>query len=442
MKSINPSDLSIVGELPNTTLKEIDNYIAKAKAAQVNWANVSLIERKEILVKAHKEVSSEAERIGKIIHQEMGKPLSHAIGEVSWVGDNIEDLCNEIIEAITPTELNDGRVTSTVHHDPLGVIACITPWNFPFAMAYDLLVPSLMTGNTVLFKPSEETFLTGHAYFEILQKHLPQDVLHCIIGDGAEGQYLVQSDVQLISFVGSKATGQKILGSASEGIKRTILEMGGKDPLIILPSANLDKAAKFAAKNSFTNSGQVCVSTEKILIDKNLTSEFYPKLIEHTEKIKIGPMVNKKQRDIVLAQVKDALAKGAEIIYGSEEQVNSIEDNFITPIILKNVNPSMDIYQKETFGPVACVIETESNDQALKFANDTEYGLGAVVFGDIENKETKEVARKLNSGMIGINKSCGGSSGTPWVGANQSGLGFIGSIDGHKQFTQIRIVSF
>jgi acyl-CoA reductase-like NAD-dependent aldehyde dehydrogenase len=309
-----------------------------------------------------------------------------------------------------------------------------------------MVLPALAAGNTVILKPSEETPLSGQAYAGVLNERLPPDVLIVVQGADEQGKRLVESDVDLIAFTGSRETGKHILRAASGELKRVILELGGKDPMIVLERADLENAARFAAHNSFRNAGQVCVSTERIFIPEVIADRFETLLVEATasmkqgdgldEGVKVGPMVNARQRDHVLTQLEAAVSKGAEVLAGRSGH----HDNFVTPTVLTGVTEGMSIATEETFGPVACVTRVESEDEAIRKSNATHFGLGAVVFGE-DDKRTARVARQLTAGMIGINKAAGGAMGTPWVDALQSGFGFHKSKDGHRQFTQTRVVT-
>jgi succinate-semialdehyde dehydrogenase/glutarate-semialdehyde dehydrogenase len=240
--------------------------------------------------------------------------------------------------------------------------------------------------------------------------------------------------------------GKKILAQASSGLKRVILELGGKDPMVVGPGADMQRAAKFAAGSSFRNAGQVCVSTERIYVLRDQADAFVEKLVEATEKMKVGdgmeegtrvgPMINARQRDHVLAQIDEAVSQGATVVYGGQGH----HDNFVTPTVLRGVTHDMAIAREETFGPVACVIEVDDIDEAVRLANDTDYGLGATVWG-APGEKTVELARKIHAGMVGINKSCGGVANTPWVGAKESGYGFHSSVEGHRQFAQVQVVT-
>ena len=445
LKSYNPATGAVVGEVPVTPPDDIPEVVNRSRAAQPAWAALGHDGRARLLGEAAESFRDRTEELARLVTQEMGKPLFEALAEVKSLAHVASEL-TEIREALAPEIFDDGRNHSTVYHDPLGVCAAITPWNFPMSMPAWMVLPALAAGNTVVLKPSEETPLCGQAYADVLNERLPADVLIVVHGADEQGKRLVESDVDLIAFTGSRETGKHILRAASGGLKRVILELGGKDPMIVLESADLERAAKFAAQNSFRNAGQVCVSTERIFVPDAIADRFEALLEEQAsglkqgdgleEETKVGPMVNQQQRDHVLEQLEEAVKDGAKVLVGGDGH----RDNFVTPTVLTGVTEEMAIAREETFGPVACVTRVESEEEAIRRANATHFGLGAVVFG-ADDERTAEVARRLTAGMIGINRVAGGALGTPWVGARQSGYGFHKSKDGHRQFTQARVVT-
>ncbi|HIF20348.1 MAG TPA: aldehyde dehydrogenase [Gemmatimonadetes bacterium] len=442
LKSYNPASAEVVGEVPVTPASEIPAVVARARAAQPAWEALGLEGRIELLRKTAEIFAERVDAHGELMTKEMGKPLKEGIGEAKSLGYIGHEL-DEIMAALQPEIVEDKRSRSTVYHDPLGVVGAITPWNFPMSMPAWMILPAVAAGNTVVFKPSEETPLCGQAYADVLNEVLPEDVLIVVHGADDQGKAIVQSDVDMIAFTGSREVGKHIMREASGTLKRVVLELGGKDPMIVLEDADIARAAKFAALNSFGNAGQVCVSTERIFVLDSVADEFESALKDIAsamtqgdgmENPDVGPMVNAGQRDHVLAQVDAAVAAGATVLAGGEGH----RDNFIVPTVLANVTEEMDIASTETFGPVACVTRVDSVDEAVDRANDTHFGLGAVVFG---GDDATGVARRLTAGMIGVNRAAGGAVGTPWVGARQSGFGFHKSPDGHKQFTQTRVLT-
>ncbi len=446
LQSINPATGEVVGEVPVATPAEIEAVVARARATQPAWRALGLQKRADFVAAVGPKLAARADELGLLLTQEMGKPLAEGVGEAKHCGDTLEDTLREIVEALQPELLEDDDVISTIHHDPFGVCAAITPWNFPISMPHWTVIPALVAGNTVVLKPSEETPLIAQAYVDLLNECLPEGVLQIVHGADEAGKALVQADVDLIVFTGSRNAGRHILGAASGGLKRVILELGGKDPLIVLKDADIPEAAKFAVRNSFRNAGQVCVSTERIYVDDSIADQFEQEVVKLTAEQKVGdgvedgvtvgPMINTRQRDHVLAQIDDAVAHGAKVIAGGEGH----RDGFVMPTVLGGVTHDMDIMRTETFGPVACIARFRDIDEAVALANDTPYGLGAAVFG-CDSELANEVARRLDAGMVGINKGCGGATGSPWVGAKQSGYGYHSGPAGHRQFTQSRVVS-
>jgi acyl-CoA reductase-like NAD-dependent aldehyde dehydrogenase len=443
LQSRNPATGEVIGEVPVTPVSEIAAIVARARRAQPAWAALGAAGRAERLAPLAGLVRAKTDELAALLTREMGKPLREAKGEVQSIADGLEHELAEIAAALAPEELDDGRTRSTIFHDPFGVCAAITPWNFPIAMPHWMVFPALAAGNAVVLKPSEETPLVAQAYADLVTSCLPDDVLIVVHGDEQQGKALVLSDVDLIAFTGSRAAGKHIMAAAAGGLKRVILELGGKDPLVVLPDADVDKAAVFAARNSFRNAGQVCVSTERIYVDRSIADRFLARLVAETsswktgdgrdEATRVGPMINARQRDHVARQIDAAIAQGATLAAGGARR-----GPFLEPVVLTGVTHEMDIAREETFGPVACVTITDTIDEAVRLANDTPYGLGAVVFG---GATAADVARRLTAGMVGINQGVYGARGTPWVGARESGYSFHSSRDGHRNFTQTRVVS-
>lgn len=446
LQSLNPLNGEVVGTVVVTPPQDIPGLVARARAAQPEWAELGPARRAELLGRAAARFKERAEELARLITREMGKPIRESQGEARGIGAGLVSELEEIVQALEPEKVEKNHLRSFIHRDPLGVCAAITPWNFPVAMPNWMVLPALAAGNTVVFKPSEETPLSGQAYADILGEDLPPDVLLTIHGADEQGKALVRSDVDLIAFTGSREVGKHILQSAAGTLKRVILELGGKDPMIVLEDADLEEAAHFAAWNGFRNCGQVCVSTERIFVHETIADPFLELLTREAERVVVGdgmdrettlgPMVNQRQREHVIEQVREAVRNGAKVMAGGAGD----RDVFVLPTILADVPEGIGVTEEETFGPVVSVTRVASEEEAVKRANATPFGLGAVVFGSDEGR-AERVARRLNAGMVGINRACGGAPGTPWVGARESGYGFHKGRDGHRQFTQTRVVS-
>lgn len=445
LESFDPATQERVGSVEVTPVEEIPKLIARARAAQVGWAAMSGEERIALLRQAGELLLARADEVGRLATAEMGKPLRDSIGEARHTASTFGSEATEVVEALAPEIVETDRIRTTVHRDPFGVVACIAPWNFPVLMPHWQVLPALAAGNAVILKPSEKTPLTGQAYADVLLEVLPKDVLIVVQGDEAQGKALVAGDVDLIAFTGSRGAGKHIIRAAADGLKRVVLELGGKDPLIVLDDADVKAAARFAARNSFRNAGQVCVSTERIYALPKVRDAFLADLVEAVEAmpqgdgrdegVQIGPMVDAGQRDLVVAQVREAVEQGATVAWRGEEKGGC----FVAPVILTDVTHDMAIAMEETFGPVVCVIDVDDEDDAVMKANDTPFGLGAIVFGEAER--ARRVARRLGAGMIGVNQGLESAGSTPWVGANESGYGFHSGVDGHRHFAQVRVLS-
>lgn len=445
LKSYDPATREIVGSTRITAHYEIENIVACAIDCQPQWASLSINERRDTLLRAASRLNESATDLAHLITHEMGKPLRESLSEVGVVVDNFAADLSDISKALEPDQYQDGNVRSTVYHDPIGVCACITPWNYPVAIPHWLILPALVAGNTVLFKPSEKAPLASNAYARILQEVLPPSVLQVVCGGGSIGQAIVNSSVDMIAFVGSSDVGKQILRSAPKDFKRVILELGGSDSLIVLHEADVTAAAIFAVRNGFRNAGQICVSTEHVIVIRDLAPQLIASMVKETEslvigneldlKTQLGPLVDVEQRDRVMRLIRDAVSRGARVLCGGEE----LEGSFMKPTILTDVSPDMAISHEEILGPVICVHVVDCEEDAICLANKSRYALGAVVFGS-ENSAIR-AARKLKAGMVGINGAVRGARGAPWVGAQHSGYGFYGSADGHRQFSQVRVVT-
>jgi acyl-CoA reductase-like NAD-dependent aldehyde dehydrogenase len=450
INDINPANGKLIKRVKCSSKTEIHNAVKKAKKALPAWNKLSLKERSKFLEAAAKDFIKEKEKIGRIITDEMGKLYKSAVGETHGVAYGIRETVEQAKEALKIEKFKEDNLITELHRTPIGVCAVITPWNFPVGMPESLLSPALIAGNTVVFKPSEYVPLTGEAMYKIFRKHLPDGVINLLQGADEVGNELIHADIDMVAFVGSQAVGKKIMNASSRKLNRIVLELGGKDPMIVLDDADLDKAAKFAVNGSLRNSGQVCVSVERIYVHEKIADKFTTLVAEgvrnfrygsgYDENAQMGPMVSEEIRQNVVEQVNDAVKYGAKLITGGKSVKNS-KGFYFEPTLITNLSHKHRIMRDETFGPVVCIQKVKSTDEAVKLANDTPYGLGATVWTK-NKKKGLETARKIESGMIGVNQGLASASGTPWVGIKQSGYGYIGSIDGIRQFTVPRKISY
>jgi len=439
LTSINPANGQVLGQVPVTPVAQIAPMVAQAQQAQKAWGRLSFDERIAFIEGAAQEVQGQIEELAVLLSKEMGKDIRRSGGEVSGVAYGAAHMAQEVKQALQPENQTGGQMV----YAPLGVVAVISPWNYPLAMANNLMIPALVAGNTVVFKPSEETPLIAQSYVNVLQKHLPENVLQIVHGAAPQGIALVEANVNMIAFTGSRRTGKDIMRRAANGVKRLVMELGGNDPMIVLPDADIKAAARFAVASSFENAGQMCTSTERIYVHNSVAQAFEQAVVAvaqqykvgpwNMENVNIGPIVNLQQRQKIIDHINDAKAKGARVLLGGQNH----PEHYVTPTVLADVTEHMLMEQEETFGPVVSMQTYSQVPDAVSKANHSPYGLGAVVFG---HEQAQEVAGQLEAGMVGINTSVG-AGGAPWVGAKQSGFGFHGSAQGHRQFAQVKVIS-
>jgi len=445
---INPSNEELIEKIKCSSPGEIASGVKLARKAFKVWSKVPLKKRIALFKKIAKDLNNEKKSIGRLVTKEMGKVYRSAVGECEGTAYAIEENIKLAEKASEIEIFKDGNLVTEVHRIPVGVVAVITPWNFPVGMPESLLSPAILMGNTVVFKPSENTPLTGKAIYDIFNRYLPKGVINLLQGAEEVGEALLTSDIDMVSFVGSQAVGKKIMEACSKKLNRLVLELGGKDPMIVLKDAELDKAVSYAVNGSLRNSGQVCVSVERIYVDQSIFSKFEKMVLDKVKSYRVGdgfddvdmgPMVSESQRNHVLTQIEDAKRKGAKVLFGG----NAIERKgfFIEPTVISNLNHKHDIMITETFGPVICLQKVRNAEEAVEKANDSCFGLGATVWTKNYEKGRK-IAEQIDSGMIGVNQGIGGVSGTPWVGIKQSGFGYLGSVEGVRQFSVPKKISY
>ena len=441
MASYDPANGEFIGEVPVIDNQRIGDVVAKAHAALGNWVEMGVNERVNFLQRAWSNLELYMNELAILLSREMGKDIGRASGEVNGTVFGGPYIAREAAAAFQTVDAGGG---TRIEYRPFGVTAVISPWNYPLAMANNLIVPALVAGNTVVFKPSEETPLIAQKFIDHLNEILPENVLQIIHGDGEQGRALVESNVNIIAFTGSQAVGKDIMKRASGQLKRLVMELGGNDPMIVLEDANIESAARFAVASSFENAGQMCTATERIYVDEEIADVFEKRVVElaslykagpwDMQGVNIGPIINNVQHSKIIVHIRDAELKGARVLLGGSQQ----PERYINPTVIADMAGDMLMENEETFGPVVAMSRFADVEEAVKRANNSTYGLGAVVFG---KRDAEAVAGRMEAGMVGINQGVGGSGNAPWVGAKQSGFGFHGSPEGHRQFAQVRVVS-
>jgi succinate-semialdehyde dehydrogenase/glutarate-semialdehyde dehydrogenase len=438
--SYNPATGAEIGRVRNANREAVFVAVEKARAAFKTWRETSFAERKRIVLQARDVILSEMDEIARLISEEMGKPVAEAFStEIAPVLDLMQYFARNTQKLLKPEKINIGQLaflgrSSRIVYQPLGVVGIISPWNYPLAIPLGEVAMALMAGNSVVLKPSELTPFVGLKIGEVFQKAgLPENVLQIITGDGRTGASLVEAGVNKIMFTGSVATGKKIAEAAAKTLTPVVLELGGKDPMIVLEDANLETAAQAAVWGAFANSGQTCASVERLYVHEKIAPEFIERVVELTKKLRqnigieneteIGSMVSQKQLETVENHVGDARENGAQILTGGKRNEN-FSGAFYEPTVLTNVDHSFRAIREETFGPTLPIMTFKTEDQAVKLANDSEFGLTASVWTKNIEKG-KRIAEKIEAGTITVNEVVytHGVAQTPWGGVKNSGYG-------------------
>lgn len=445
IESLDPATLELVGVVPRSGDAEINLAVSAAKAALPKWCNVPAPKRAEILFEAARRLQAEKMSLSWLMAREMGKPLKEAEGEVQEAIDMAYYIAGEgrrLFGQTTPSEMPN-KLAMTVR-EPVGVCAVITPWNFPIAIPVWKIWPALVCGNTVVFKPAEDTPVCVNYLIQILLEagfYKYPGVINLVNGYGEEtGRLLVSHpDVDLISFTGSSDVGHEIEMVCASYKKRCSLEMGGKNAIIVMDDADLELAVEGAVWAAFGTSGQRCTAASRIIVQKNIAKEFTEKFRIRTLKLRVGngikkeidvgPLINQAAFEKVKKYVNIGRQEGAKIICGGRpmsyknHKLFDLKGYFYIPTIFVDVKPEMVIAQEEIFGPVTCVIECNDLDDAIRIANGVEYGLSNAIFTSDINKAMKFI-KESKSGLVYVNQGTTGAEvHLPFGGVKQTGNG-------------------
>jgi acyl-CoA reductase-like NAD-dependent aldehyde dehydrogenase len=446
---INPASEQVIAEIPAGSPDDVGNAVAAAVQSSAAWAATSPVERGKFLRLAADLLAERSAEIAELISDEVGTP--RAIAGPANVRNAQASLTGyaALAEEYEWEEVVDG---ARVVRAPVGVVAAITPWNFPLGLASDKIAPALLAGCTLVFKPSELAPLSAWALAEIFhQVGLPAGVFNLVSGDGATvGEPLVRHpDVDMISFTGSTATGKRIAEIASGRAARVVLEMGGKSASIILDDADLDTAVPASVQSCFSNNGQVCVAWSRMLVPRHLHDEVVARARAVAERMKvgdpgtdvqIGPLVSQAQRAKVRSYIEQAIDEGATLVTGGAEPPPGLDTGYyVRPSVFADVTNSMTVAREEVFGPVLSIIDYDDEEDAIRIANDSPYGLsGAVWSGDIER--AGRVARRIRTGTVRVN-GAPTSRTAPFGGFKQSGIGRARGRFGLEEYTEIQCIT-
>jgi acyl-CoA reductase-like NAD-dependent aldehyde dehydrogenase len=450
-----PATLEKIAELPVAQPADVAAAVARGRHAQKIWARTSFTDRAKVLYRLRDLLLDEGDKLGDILTAETGRPRAEVFGaELFYLCDAIGSWAKKSASYLRPEKIRPHfplmkfkKVIST--YSPRGVIGIISPWNFPLTMTLGEAIPALMAGNAVVVKPSELTPLSAVFGSEIaVRAGFPENLFQVVVGYGQTGEALVDC-VDMIAFTGSVETGRRVMRRAAERLIPVSLELGGKDPMIVLKDADLDRAAGACVWGALMNSGQICTSIERVYVEAPVYQEFTDKVGAKVRAIRQGPsknevdigsMTSEEQLKKVAAQVDQAIAKGARALTGGKRNP-SLSGYYYEPTVLLDVNQSMDVMTEETFGPIIPIMKVSDTEEALRLANDSRYGLSASIFSR-NGAHALRLAEKMQSGSVCINDSLVTFiiPDAPMGGSKDSGFGYRHGAEGIRKFCQQKTI--
>lgn len=451
--SINPANGDVVGEIIASTSSEIIKKIELANIAKLRWKAMGVKERIRILQPLERIFKEKQEEIALLTTREIGKPISESLddfyGDFIYLTDFLTNGEKYIDDEVV---FSDGKAIHRIIYEPRGVVVSIAPWNYPFSNFIWSVIPNLIVGNTVVFKHSEECPMVAKILEEAVLslKDLPEGVFSVVYGDAEEGALLAAQQVDMIWFTGSSSVGCELAATAGNKQIKAVLEMGGSNPALILEGEEIDNnMVERLYKGRFTNCGQVCDAIKRLLVHHSLFEEVIEKLSHRIKKIKIGdptssdtelgPLVSMRQLKILESQVNDALEKGATLVTGGK-YLQELSGAYYAPTIITNIKKDMRIWQEEVFGPVLPIVAFENDEEAIQLANDTRYGLGAVIYSK-DIIRARDIASKIDAGCIDINNGSHWQPCTPFGGYKASGMGREHGRHGFQELCQIKVIA-
>jgi len=449
ISTVNPSTGEKITTFSAMDKSQVFDLVGKAKRAYPEWKK-DYEKRRSYIYNLVEHLKKNKTELATVATSEMGKPLKESIGEVEKCAWALEFYADHGDSFLSDEVLNTDARKSFLTFEPLGVIGSIMPWNFPYWQALRFAAPCLMAGNVIVMKPSRVTMQSGIEIEKAFaESGMPDGIFQTVVGSVESANHLIDSDVNAVTFTGSTNAGAKVGERAAKNLKKCVLELGGSDPFIVLDDAIIEKAAEGAVKGRFINCGQSCVASKRFFVGKNIAEEFTELFIKKASQLKvgdpmsietdIGPLSSKDGLETISGIVEDAKEKGAEILLGGSE----IEGKgfFYKPTILRNVKPNMRIAQEETFGPVAPITIVENESEAVKLANESEFGLGASIWTKDLAKADK-MSRRIESGIVSVNNVVISDPRIPFGGIKHSGFGRELSRYGMLEFVNLKSVRF
>ena len=450
MKIVNPATGKLLQELSEDDAAAVAAKIARARAAQPGWAATPLDTRLAAIARFRDAVVSSKEELALLLTREMGKPIAQARNELAALPARIDFFLRKTPEVLADESvLVEGEpgapaLQEIVAFEPLGVVANVSAWNYPYFVGSNVFVPALLTGNAVLYKPSELTTLTGLRIVELLhQAGVPADVVIAVVGGGATGAALVAGDVDGVFFTGSFATGKRIAGAVAGRMVKLQLELGGKDPTYVCDGVNVQAAAESLADGAMYNNGQSCCSVERIYVQRAIYPAFLEAFVKTVRgfvvgepedaSTYIGPLARREQLAVLEAQVADAVAKGGRVLVGGKRATP--DGGAFLPTVVADATDDMSLMREESFGPVIGIAPVDGDDEAVRRMNDNDYGLTAGVYS-ASRERARAILARVDAGSVYWNCCDRVSPRLPWTGRKHSGMGSTLSTHGIRTFLQ------
>ncbi|HKI76143.1 MAG TPA: NAD-dependent succinate-semialdehyde dehydrogenase [Candidatus Bathyarchaeia archaeon] len=448
IETVNPANGKVLRRFRASTRTDVEKSVEKARKAFEKWRELSPAKRAEFLQRAAKILRSRKEKLGRTMTLEMGKTIKESVPEVAKCAWALEYFAENGPRFLNPEAAKTDASDSYVAFEPLGVIGSIMPWNFPLWQCVRFAAPSLMVGNTAVFKPSSVTPQSGLELEEVFDSTgVPPGTFNVVLGSSEVASYLIEANTTAISFTGSVPAGQDVAEQASSRLKKVVLELGGSDPFIVLDDADVEAASTGAVAGRFINNGQSCICAKRFFVARKIADEFLDRFTSKTKSLKVGdplspetdvgPLVREESLHKLDRQVKDSIKMGAKVQLGGERLKR--KGFFYAPTILTEVEPAMPVMKEETFGPAAPVMIVKDDDEAVRYANNSEFGLGSSVWSrDIRRAE--KVARQIAAGMVTVNNIVVSDPRMPFGGVKESGIGRELSRYGMLEFTNIKSI--
>jgi len=445
VRIVNPADGSLIQELAEDDARAIGQKFVRASEAQQHWAARPLAERIPVVRRFKEEIARRTEELARTLTREMGKPIRQSRNELAALAERLDFFIDKTTASLaSETVLQDEKITERITHEPLGVVANVSAWNYPYFVGANVFVPAVLAGNAVLYKPSEHASLTGLAIGEMLHAAgAPADVFSVILGAGETGATLVSQPVDGVFFTGSYATGAKIAAACAPRMVKCQLELGGKDPVYVCDDVDVKTAAESLADGAMYNAGQSCCAVERLYVHERVHDRFVEAFVATVKGYKVsdpldehtylGPLARAAQLEVLERQIADAVAKGAKVMLGGKRIART--GNWFEASVLTNVNHTMALMRDETFGPVIGIQKVGGDEEAVRLMNDTEYGLTAGVYTPDEGR-AKAILAQVRSGSAYWNCCDRVSPRLPWSGVGHSGIGLTLSTYGIQTFTR------